>query len=204
MGLPLDTYTKTHLAARLQSEGVLKHGAKARIAKTDPLKGVAETDALELFEPWSLYILRRGAAPRIIAGGEGRRFCGPQPPEPALTRIRVNLERAPAGARRIALGAIDANAFHTSESELPRHLLDSRPRARMRACPNAGVPEIAAGWRWNSSGRAASSTTNGISGRLAPTRQALLAPLSRRISLFSFIRGLRAAKPAALTPGHDS
>jgi len=57
---------------------------------------------------------------------------------------------------------------------------------------------------WNSSGRAASSTTNGISGSLAPSSQALLAPLSRRIYVFALIRGWRAAKPAALTPGYDS
>lgn len=56
----------------------------------------------------------------------------------------------------------------------------------------------------NSSGKAASSTMNGIFGRLAHTDQATLAPLSRRIFLFAFVRGLRAAKPAALTPGYDS
>jgi len=37
-----------------------------------------------------------------------------------------------------------------------------------------------------------------------PTRQVLLAPLSRRIALFRFCPGVRAAKPAALTPGYDS
>jgi len=32
----------------------------------------------------SFYIRRRGAGQRILAGGKGRRSCGPQPPEPAL------------------------------------------------------------------------------------------------------------------------
>jgi len=51
----------------------------------------------------SFYIWRRGAGQRILAGGEGRRSCGPQPPEPALPSTAPRQARIRAGPRRITL-----------------------------------------------------------------------------------------------------
>ena len=53
----------------------------------------------------SFYIWRRGAGQRILAGGEGRRSCGPQPPEPALPSTAPRQARIRAGPRRITLAA---------------------------------------------------------------------------------------------------
>jgi len=106
----------------------------------------------------SFYIWRRGAAQRILAGGEGRRSCGPQPPEPAIPLTAPRQARIRAGARRIALAAPSraAVAAHFSFAFIrgfgpqnprpppPAIILGTAPRCqRPKAAPNIETPEPA-------------------------------------------------------------
>jgi len=117
----------------------------------------------------SFYIWRRGAGQRILAGGEGRRSCGPQPPEPALPSTAPRQARIRAGPRRITLAvpsraAVAAHFFLCFYSGVRAAVLAARnPRNQHYRRPRPGRPEFGQGRgesRW----------------------QLLLAPLSRRIS----------------------
>jgi len=106
----------------------------------------------------SFYIWRRGAGQRILAGGEGRRSCGPQPPEPALPSTAPRQARIRAGPRRITLAAPSraAVAAHFSFAFIrgfgplnqrpspPAIILGTAPRCqRPKAAPNVETPELA-------------------------------------------------------------
>ena len=134
----------------------------------------------------SFYIWRRGAGQRILAGGEGRRSCGPQPPEPAIPLTAPRQGRGESRwqlllAPRLA-GAHFSFAFIRGFGPL-----NQRP-----ATPGTSITIDRAPAGPNS-GRAAENHA----GRSFSRR-------CRGAFLLCFYPGVRAAKPAALTPGYNS
>jgi hypothetical protein len=157
----------------------------------------------------SFYIWRRGAAQKILAGGEGRRSCGPQPPEPAIPLTAPRQARIRAGPRRIALAAPSraAVAAHfpfafirgfgllTPRPSPPAIILGTAPRCqRPKAAPNVETPEPA------------KRATENAARFLSPASRACSACCgrfpSRRAGPWAFffrpLRGLHAAGKAAV------
>jgi hypothetical protein len=151
---------------------------------------------------------RRAAAPRIIAGGEGRCFCGPQPPGTG-----VNILSAPRQGRgewreeqATPTPSTDKTATPGWPS-LPRKFLLYTRTSRITKSTTARRPFRRG--TWSSSERAALSTTSGISGGLAGTSPSAGRRGSSRAAVaahcsFRFCPGVRAGRPAALTPGYDA
>ena len=101
----------------------------------------------------SFYIWRRGAGQRILAGGEGRRSCGPQPPEPAIPSTaprqgrgesRWQLLLAPLSRRISPYAFIRGFGPLNQRPSPPAIILGTAPRCqRPKAAPNVETPEPA-------------------------------------------------------------